>query len=74
MYVEILQNRITGAGKDSFLKIKKFKIDTQYITFMIIIRLKDTIIKEELPGWVHVCTISKVVDISVRGSSIDIEA
>lgn len=40
------KNRITGAGKDSYLKIKKFKLDTQYNTFMIIIRLKDTIIKE----------------------------
>lgn len=41
---------------------------------MIIIRLNDIIIKEyELFGWVYVCIISKVVDVFVRGFSIDIE-
>lgn len=40
------KNRIIGVGKDLFLKIKKFKFDIQYNIFMIIIRLKDIIIKE----------------------------
>lgn len=39
------KNRIIGVGKDLFLKIKKFKFDILYY-FMIIIRLKDIIIKE----------------------------